>query len=1178
MIRSSANLPLPNFLYIGFLLGWLTFVSGISAQDADPSATATPIPRPEVSRENVAERIERAQSNTALEEEVRTTVVDLYTQALDKVTEAEQWRQRAREFEEAREATPELLVAIEAEREALQETALPDPSDYESLALLESRFIELESRLSREREELASLEGEFQRRTDRRIAVPGLRAAARERLDDLQRQLASTETWGDAPELAAARLTLLLARQRAAEDEIDAYDSELLSYEARGELLPARRDLAALKVARSEEAVHRFREVVNIQRRAEAEEATRQAREAASRVHPVAGEIAVENEALARLRSGPGGLAAKIEEVSGQLESTGQVLGEVRSEFESVRSTVEAIGLSDAIGYLLRSKRADLPSLSQYRRRNDARQSEIRAVQFSQIQTAEERSNLTDQVEERIESILADLDPQISQRRRTDIRLTLQSLLRTQQTLLDSLLRDYDRYFTQLIDLDAKEKQLIETTEDFEAYIDERILWVPSGDRFGPRAVRDSIEALAWLIRPENWIATGRTIGNVGHSRWLSLVGGLLIVVLLFGSRPLLAARLKQEGKVAAKGSTQSIGPTLRAALYTLLMVIMRPAILAWGAWLLSSPPDAPELATAVASGLWAIALLDLMFELVRTVCIEQGLGESHFSWPPRAVAMVRRTLRRLSWVAHPLVFLYVGLQSQSNDAWRESLGRIALIGIVVVLAFAMFWLLRPRHGAFMEYLRTHPESWATRLQRIWYPLAVVLPSALAVIAIWGYTYTAYHLALRLYGTGWLLIGLLIVGAGGRRWLLLTRRRLLVEQARKKREAAMAELRAQKESAPAVSETVPSVMEAEPDYASLDSQVRQMLNVGLAIGLILGLWWVWVDVLPALNMLRRIELWHIAAPAGELTAATGELASGETFAPAGEQLVPITLADLALGLILLGLTIIGVRNIPGFLEITFLQRLNLENSIRFAITSLSRYILIVMGSIAVFGAVGIGWDKVQWLIAAMTVGLGFGLQEIFANFVSGLIILFERPIRIGDIVTVGEVTGNVTQIRMRATTITDWDRKEFIVPNKEFITSNLMNWTLSNSITRVNIPVGVAYGSDTARAREIMLSLAQACEKVLEDPPPFTVFKSFGDNALDLAIYVYIPSREVYWEVLNELTTGIDREFKEAGIEIAFPQRDIHFDSDRPLRIQMENPDRPGTRLPQPPHEPSGGP
>ena len=131
--------------------------------------------------------------------------------------------------------------------------------------------------------------------------------------------------------------------------------------------------------------------------------------------------------------------------------------------------------------------------------------------------------------------------------------------------------------------------------------------------------------------------------------------------------------------------------------------------------------------------------------------------------------------------------------------------------------------------------------------------------------------------------------------------------------------------------------------------------------------------------------------------------------------------------------------------------------------------TVSRYLITVVGLLLCFGVVGVGWSKVQWLVAAMGLGLGFGLQEIFANFISGLIILFERPVRVGDVVTIDGITGVVSRIRIRATTITDGDRKELIIPNKEFITGRVLNWTLTDPVNRVVIPVGVAYGSDTER-------------------------------------------------------------------------------------------------------------
>ena len=169
---------------------------------------------------------------------------------------------------------------------------------------------------------------------------------------------------------------------------------------------------------------------------------------------------------------------------------------------------------------------------------------------------------------------------------------------------------------------------------------------------------------------------------------------------------------------------------------------------------------------------------------------------------------------------------------------------------------------------------------------------------------------------------------------------------------------------------------------------------------------------------------------------------------------------------------------------------------------------------------------------------------------IVANFVSGLIILFERPIRVGDTVTVGADSGTVSRLQIRATTITDWDNKEILVPNKNFITERVVNWTLSNEVTRVIAKVGVAYGTDLEQAREAITSAVESVPSVLETPAFSVFFLGFGDSSLDFEVRAFVDELNKRLPTLHEINFAINSALPAAGIEIPFPQRDLHMRSD----------------------------
>jgi potassium efflux system protein len=263
------------------------------------------------------------------------------------------------------------------------------------------------------------------------------------------------------------------------------------------------------------------------------------------------------------------------------------------------------------------------------------------------------------------------------------------------------------------------------------------------------------------------------------------------------------------------------------------------------------------------------------------------------------------------------------------------------------------------------------------------------------------------------------------------------------------------------------------------------------------------------------------------------------------------------LASIGLALIYAAITVILAKQLPAVLEIVLLQYTEMSAGSRYTITTLTNYAIFTTGVVLVFKTVGTDWSQLQWLVAALGVGIGFGLQEIVANFISGIIILFERPIRIGDVVTVGDTDGVVTRIRSRATTIRNWDGKELLVPNKEFITGRLLNWSLSDQATRIIVSVGIAYGSNVRQAMRRLEEAARENENVLDDPAPSVIFEAFGDNSLAMALRCFVDSADLRYSTISALNEAINDKFNAAGIVIAFPQRDLHLDTTRPLQVEL---------------------
>jgi potassium efflux system protein len=409
----------------------------------------------------------------------------------------------------------------------------------------------------------------------------------------------------------------------------------------------------------------------------------------------------------------------------------------------------------------------------------------------------------------------------------------------------------------------------------------------------------------------------------------------------------------------------------------------------------------------------------------------------------------------------------------------------------------------------------------------------------LAVLALAGYLYTAGAMIANLLQTIWMLGGLRVLHELAMRWLRVTRQRLAYEAAMGRREA---EQEARESRRSAEEEELPDVEEPEADLDALSDESRKLLNTAIVFAGIVGFAFIWFDILPALRIFDQVSVWH------------------HTITVDGvDKRLPITLANVALGLLFAVGTLILAKRFPAVLEIILMRRFDMPASSRYTVTTLTTYVIAAVGAVLVFNTLGASWSKIQWLVAALSVGIGFGLQEIVANFISGIIILFERPVRVGDFVSVGDTDGTVTRIRIRATTIRTQSGKELLVPNKEFITGRLLNWSLSDPTVRLVLPVGVAYGSDVRLAKALLREAAEENESVLDEPRPSVIFQGFGDNALTMMLRCFVDDVELRFPTISALNEAINDKFNQAGIVIAFPQRDLHFDASGPLTVRLEH-------------------
>ena len=1121
---------------------WIFFSIASSAMATEPGSQAVTRDAVTPTAEEITALKQQAEKAGDIDKLVLDQIKNLYDQSLEQLEFARQWSDKAQDFKASQAEAPELLRQLDAELEKPVPPVSVKITADADLAELESQLLQAESTLEAANRALQDLRTEKARRAERRIELPNQLTAAKEQQEKLSTAARAVIT----TPLDQAQDALNRTRRHALANEIDAYEQELLTYEVRGELLERRLEHAQRRIEVNERTVEELSRGIDAQRSRQAEAAVKEAEKEVEQVHVALRDLAEQNLQLTMLR---GELSDAIEAVKKRAAKSDDRQKELKQEFDKIQTRVAAAGLTNAIGQFLRKIHANLPKERRLRRSIRELRDEVGDVQARIIELEDQRSSLRD-TESIVENRLAGLEASTTESERALVRRLARGLLADQKNYLDELISDYGVYFSELVDLDVSQRKLLAEAQLFARYIEENILWTRSANLVSPKDVLMAGQALEWLVNPKGWAETSRSIvGTVKANPVKSTVFTLLIVLFLG-----IYLRLRQYlHKIVARSAditTASLARALTALAITFALAATIPAVLWFVAWLLATPYETSEFSKSIAVGLRSTAILYFTIEFLRLLILDGGIGARIFKWRKGIRHPLIETLTWLQWVVIPSAFLAGVMDFQSHEAFRNSLGRIAFVVPMIALAVVAYRIARPK-GSLMTRLTTaENHKWIYKLRYAIYGFAIGLPATLAIASLIGYYYTAYYLSWRITETLWLLLALLLFNAISQYWLNLRIRQRAMEQATESAAQTATEI----ENVTSDGLLVP-VEEEELDAETISTQTSSMLRAIVIVGAIAGSWLIWSGILPAFSVLDEIELWSSSVEFAETTTRP----DGTTAISKYTQQVPITLTDLGLSLLLLVLAFVAARNLPGLMEIILLERLPLVPSVRYAITSLSKYTIAGIGIVMAFNAIGIGWSNVQWLVAAMTVGLAFGLQEIFANLVSGIIILFERPIRIGDVVTVGNVSGTVSRIRIRATTITDWDRKELIVPNKHFITQQILNWTLSDAIIRVIFPVSVSRGTEVDHVKSILLSIARDHPLVLQEPEPTIVFKGFGPGALQFDLRVFIR-REDYAKVLDAVNTAIEEGLKKADIEIAVDRQEIQVRPARDTRNKSELP------------------
>lgn len=1067
-------------------------------------AAAQPLPAPEPTIAEIEDLRARVRLAESIPEEDRTTLKEQLNAAQGNLEKAAEFRAAAARRRTEMQQADARAAEFEQRLQDAQDNP-PDPADAldpdATLETLEGEFTlataERQSLIERRRQLIDAVERQPQRRNQIRDRLVALQATISE---------APPAEPPKSPTLMeeVARMQAL-TRTQAALAEKEALEAEIITEPARSAVSTAERAWLGYAIGAAEERLDAIDAALDEARA----KATRRQLETTSRLED---RLQLDDPRIQQFAEENRRLATQLQLVSGEIEEARREGQSIRLQLQGIEQDqqlmerrLEAAGRKELLGRVMITRLASLPDTDALRRGVSRRNSLIADTSLAQIDTEEDFRSLNEsrKKEGNLHRELQALDE--------ESRETIGKLVDQRIELLENNLTSLGALLRLLLDNNDNARELMQAADQFDRFLLGNLLWVRNFSFLDPAML---LEQIAALTSPANWKAVpAQTVSGYRNLSWSSLllVALGLSFLLRWRLKPAYNSLISQPLLLSSTTLLNLVG----GLVLTALLVAPWPLTMYILGHFLGAADAETAFSAALAPALTYTALVLFLLLFTRLIANRKGVGRRFLKWNTRMLDLLRA---ELNW-AGPLLCVSLLL-----NLFAFHLELVSSGGPLSALSIAVCALTLITFSLRLLQNEIYREAGIIRLG-LW-----VCAGIAGVVLLMQFTGLVFAAEMYLVSLARTIVVLLLIKLASdtlERWLLILRARM----GRKERER-LRDLDA--EDGDSIEKE-----EQQLDLLSLSEAHRKLLGIVRAVATAIALWAIWSPSLPALNLLESVTLWSVSDSANPGT------------------LREITLFDLFYSLVILVVTGLITRHLPSLSEVFMREWFSMSAGARYASSILLQYLVIAIGASLFLSTIGWEWSKLQWLVAALGVGIGFGLQEIVANFISGIIILFERPVRVGDIITAGGAEGVVKKINPRATIIETFDRKEHLIPNKELITGQVINWTLSDGAVRVIIPVGIAYGSDVRRALALLIESAKEVANVLDDPEPRASFEDFGDNALVLWLRCFVTEDRVgTW---TDLRTIINEKFAQAGIVIAFPQRDIHLDVPEPLQLEVRH-------------------